>query len=151
MYLSVDNPENSVDQDFARFTSPTVGATLGSVAILATVATAALSDTRTLPGLLGMAGAGALLALMQIAVQCQAAILVLRDRRWLPALPPAAICAATLTALYLLAFDHAAGWYLLLISAVAVAGYVAVLGEGHAAIRVFDGAERHIEDTPRHR
>lgn len=145
MHLSVDNPENSVDQDFARFTSPTVGAALGSVA------TAALSDTGTLPGLLGMAGAGALLALMQIAVQCQAAILVLRDRRWLPALPAAAICAATLTALYLLAFDHAAGWYLLLISAVAVAGYVAVLGEGHAAIRVFDGAERHIEDTPRHR
>ena len=143
MHLSVDNPENSVDQDFARFTSPTVGATLGSVAILATVATAALSDTGTLPGLLGMADAGALV-LMQIAVQCQAAILVLRDRRWLPALLAAAICAATLTALYLLAFDHAAGWYLLLVSSVAVAGYVAVLGTGVSSAAV----SRRASSTP---
>ena len=144
MHLSIDHSEKSADHDFARFTSPTVGAGLGSVAILATVATAALSDTGTLPGLIGMAGAGALLALMQIAVQCQAAILVLRDRRWLPALPAAAICAATLTALYLLAFDHDAGWYLLLVSSVAVAGYVAVLGTGVSSAAV----SRRASSTP---
>ena len=130
MHLSLDHSENSVDQDFARFTSPTVGAGLGSVAILASIATAALFDTGTLPGLLGMAGAGALLALMQIAVQCQAAILVLRDRRWLPALLAGAICAATLTALYLLAFDHAAGWYLVAATTPATCVYALELRGG---------------------
>ncbi|MFE0748399.1 hypothetical protein [Gordonia sp. NPDC058843] len=125
-----ERDNDSADQDFARITSATVGVGLGAIAILATIATAALHSADTVPGVCAMVCAGALMTVSHIGMQCQAAILLLRDGRWLPAVLAAAICAATLTALYLLAFHHAAGWYLLLISAVSVAAYAFAVGEG---------------------
>lgn len=129
MHSSVDRRESaSADRDFARFTSPTIRAWLGSIAVLATPATASLYGLGTVPGWIGTGCAGAVLTLTHLGLQCQAAILVLRDGRWLPAVLAAALCATTLTALYLLAFHHAAGWYLLLIGVVAVAAYSATVG-----------------------
>ncbi|MFT4397408.1 hypothetical protein ACLTEW_20965 [Gordonia lacunae] len=145
MYGSVEQRENtSVERDFARFTSPTVRAWLGSIAVLATPAAAALYDVGTVPGLIGTGCAGAVLTLAHLGLQCQAAILVLRDGRWLPAVLAAALCAATLTALYLVAFDHPAGWYLLLMSVVAVAAYAAAAGP-----RATTTVDRRSGPTPR--
>ncbi|PKZ65294.1 hypothetical protein CYJ73_11450 [Gordonia terrae] len=129
MHSSVEQLENtSVDRDFARFTSPTIRAFLGTNAIVATPVTAALFDVGSVPGWAATGCAGAVLTLTHLGLQFQAAIFVLRDSRWLPAVLAAALCAATLAALYLLALDHGEGWYLLLISAVAVAAYVSSVG-----------------------
>ncbi len=143
MHLSVDNSENSVDQDFARLTSPTFRAWLGSIAVLATPATAALFDVGTVPGFIATGCAGAVLTLTHLGLQLQAAIFVLRDGRWRPAVLAAVICAATLTALYLLAFHHAAGWYLLLVSVVAGATYISAVGECSTA-----PVSRRADPTP---
>ena len=133
MHLFVDHSENSsVDQDFARFTSPAARAGLGSVAVLAAIATAVLYRNGTLPGLIGMACAGALLTLTHLGMQGQAAILVLRDGLWLPAVLAAAICVATLSALYLLAFHHAAGWYLVSVATLATLAYAFELSFTHS-------------------
>jgi hypothetical protein len=132
MHISVDHRENaSADQDFARFTSPAAGAGLGSVAILATIATAVLNNTGTLPGLIAMACVGLLVTATHIALQGQAAIVVLRDGRWMPAVLAAAICSATLVALYFLAFQHVTGWYLMSAGVLSVVVYAHDLERGH--------------------
>ena len=131
MDTSVDHRgDASSDRDFTRVTSATAGVWLGSIAVLATPTTALLFDLSTVPGVIAMICVGAVLTLAHLGLQFQAAVLVLRDGRWLPAVSAAAICAATLTALYLLASHHGAGWYLLVVSAVAVAAYASTIGPG---------------------
>lgn len=124
MHTSVSELDSRTDDGgFERLTSPTVGAVLGSIAIAATVATPLLYGIGTLSGLLIMGVAAVAMALSNIGLQLQAAILLLRDGRWPMAALSAAICTMCLAALYLVAFHFPAGWFLVSASAAAAAVY----------------------------
>lgn len=115
------------ERGFARVTSPTAGAAAGLTALLTTVVMAFLPGSEGLPSAIATSGSVAGMVFAVIGLQLQAAVLILRDGRWVPAALAVAICVTTLVTGCLMACAARGASWLLLGVAAAVAAYVAEL------------------------